>query len=237
MDENKEQAAVDYLKKQIDMGEPETVLAVYQQVIDQNVFHTRIGYDFLQELKDFLYANPNISNERIPDFAPPKNEKTKKKAVLQAEKNNKPSAKKDSKNKSGSPKRVFQKNNPKEQIKTKNTVAKGSRQKNKVLVFSVFLNIVFLAMIIVMFVLTITSDSPNIINYKEKIENEYAQWEEDLTKREQELKKREAVLGETGQSTKALTDGTQMDEQDTADGNDVMMQEGQYADEEYEIIE
>lgn len=182
MDENKERQAVEYLKKQIDMGEPNTVLAVYKQVIEQNVFHTQIGYDFLQELKDFLYANPSIPNSSVPEFQTTSPAKPKKPG---SQEKKKPQKKPEPKTKSPS---SSPKDTAKRPLKKKET--------NKILLFSLFLNIVFLVMVVIMFVLTLTSDSPNIINYREKIENEYAQWEEDLTNREQELKQREAAIGQ-----------------------------------------
>ena len=45
-----------------------------------------------------------------------------------------------------------------------------------------------------MFYVSTTINSPNILNYKEKITDEFASWKEQLDAREQELNEREANL-------------------------------------------
>lgn len=54
--------------------------------------------------------------------------------------------------------------------------------------------IMLLGCVIFMFVITATSNNLNILNYKDKIEDQYSSWEEDLTKREDEVKEREEKL-------------------------------------------
>ena len=49
-------------------------------------------------------------------------------------------------------------------------------------------------MVIVMFVIALKSDVPNIINYKTAIENEYASWEQELAEREKAVREREEEL-------------------------------------------
>ena len=62
------------------------------------------------------------------------------------------------------------------------------------LIFFVFLII----LVILMFVITIKSNNPNILNYKEAIINEYASWEEELNAREEAIKEKEKELEDTG---------------------------------------
>lgn len=50
------------------------------------------------------------------------------------------------------------------------------------------------ACVVFMFVLTATQDSPNIINYKTKLENKYSSWEESLNKREEQVREKEEEL-------------------------------------------
>ena len=59
-----------------------------------------------------------------------------------------------------------------------------------------FLCITMLVIIVGMFVVAGTSNSPNILNYEEKIQDKYAGWEQDLTEREKELKKSQEKLTE-----------------------------------------
>ncbi len=48
--------------------------------------------------------------------------------------------------------------------------------------------------IIVMFTTMIKSDSPNILNYKEKLTNQYASWEDELVEREKAVRAKELEL-------------------------------------------
>ena len=67
-----------------------------------------------------------------------------------------------------------------------------------VLKISVIANIFLVILVILMFVITIKSDNPNILNYKEAVINEYASWEEELKAWEEELTEREKALEDTG---------------------------------------
>lgn len=56
---------------------------------------------------------------------------------------------------------------------------------------SVLLNLIMIVAIIGMFAICLDSDSPNIVNYRRVIINEYSEWEQELTDRESELRKLE----------------------------------------------
>ena len=53
---------------------------------------------------------------------------------------------------------------------------------------------IFLATIIALVVIGMTSNMTTVINYRSKIENEYATWEQDLKTREQQVRDRENQL-------------------------------------------
>lgn len=59
-----------------------------------------------------------------------------------------------------------------------------------------FLCVLFLIMIILMFAITLTSDSPTILNYENEIINRYEGWEQELNEREQALNEREREIEE-----------------------------------------
>ena len=59
---------------------------------------------------------------------------------------------------------------------------------------SVVMNIVMIIAIIAMFVITLNSDQPNILNYEKNIQNKYATWEQELTQREQAVREKEREL-------------------------------------------
>lgn len=48
--------------------------------------------------------------------------------------------------------------------------------------------------IVFMIIISSLSSSPTILNYKQKIENEYADWEQKLSDKEKELNQRERQL-------------------------------------------
>lgn len=60
---------------------------------------------------------------------------------------------------------------------------------------SLGLNLVLIATIIAMFVISFDSNSPTIANYKTAIENEYADWEQQLREREQAVREAERNYG------------------------------------------
>lgn len=59
---------------------------------------------------------------------------------------------------------------------------------------SVILNVLLAAAVIVMFVMTLISDSPNMLNYRTAILNEYSSWQQDLFEREQVIREKEREL-------------------------------------------
>ena len=56
---------------------------------------------------------------------------------------------------------------------------------------SIILNVGLVIVIVAMFIINLTSNNVNIINYRNKIINQYEEWEQSLIKREEEIKKLE----------------------------------------------
>ena len=59
---------------------------------------------------------------------------------------------------------------------------------------SLITNVLLIAAIIAMFIITAKSDNPNILNYETKILNKYAAWEQELTERERAVREKEKEL-------------------------------------------
>lgn len=55
-------------------------------------------------------------------------------------------------------------------------------------VVSLLINVVLAFMVAAMVVMAWNSETPNIVNYRQAVVNEYSQWEQELTEREQELR-------------------------------------------------
>ena len=65
-------------------------------------------------------------------------------------------------------------------------------------IFSIILNIVLLILVGVMFYITVTAETDNIINYRKNITNRYAGWEQELSDREKAVREAEKRLGIEG---------------------------------------
>ena len=71
-----------YLRQKLDMENPNAVFSIYQNLLEQDLFETPVGYCFLKELRDYLLMIPAISNEEvlaIPIRYPQTEEEEKKK--------------------------------------------------------------------------------------------------------------------------------------------------------------
>ena len=62
------------------------------------------------------------------------------------------------------------------------------------------INILLVVLVLAMFVITLKSDNPNILNYRQAITNEYASWEQELTERENKVREKEQMLGMEAES-------------------------------------
>lgn len=62
------------------------------------------------------------------------------------------------------------------------------------LAVSIILNILLVLAMIAMFIISLNSDYPNIINYKRAITDQYATWEQELTERESAVREKEREL-------------------------------------------
>lgn len=62
---------------------------------------------------------------------------------------------------------------------------------------SVCLNILLAVLVAAMFMITLKSDNPNILNYKNAVINEYASWDQELREREKTVREKEKALGIT----------------------------------------
>ena len=66
--------------------------------------------------------------------------------------------------------------------------------KKSQLTISIVLNILLAIAMVAMFVISLNSDNPNIINYERNITNRYAAWEQELTERENVIREKEREL-------------------------------------------
>lgn len=76
---------------------------------------------------------------------------------------------------------------------------------------SIILNIILAVMIAAMFFISSTSNNPTILNYREKIEDQYSQWDTQLREKEKQLREREKALEQKEQNSETAekSDGSQ----------------------------
>lgn len=79
---------------------------------------------------------------------------------------------------------------------TKAKIDSGKKEKEKVspIFISVILNVFLVIAVIAMFVITLNSENPNILNYETAINNKYAYWAEQLGEQESNLREKEKEL-------------------------------------------
>ncbi len=158
---------IEYIKSRMNFNNPAEVFAIYDKMIDNRLFVTPSGFEFLFEIRRFLEESPAIDNETIRAIRTDSlfTQRAKNEARAESRPAPEPDLKKE----------------------LKNTRA-GYRT-------SVIINIFLVILVIAMFAIALNSDNPNILNYKNAIENEYSEWEEELTERENTVRQKEKQLG------------------------------------------
>lgn len=157
-----EQEKIAYLEKRIHYDDPQTVLTVYNKAVENRIFQTPIGLQYLQKLHDFL-TEQKIDGEirsiplyQVYSYDPTEDVKT----------------------------RVAQRRiQPSRYKKLRSSLRK-----------SIILNIFLIVLVAAMFVITMTADQPNILNYERALINKYAGWEQKLTEREAALREKDGSL-------------------------------------------
>lgn len=61
-----EERKIQYMDKHMDYSVPEKVLILYKRSIEERIFKTPVGYDYLKQMQDFLLNCPEINPEAVP---------------------------------------------------------------------------------------------------------------------------------------------------------------------------
>lgn len=164
-----EVAKINYISGKLQEDNPKAVLAVYNRIIQGNIFVTPIGFDYLRTLRDYLYKCPEIPDNMITEIPARVNYSEAVNNVHSGD-------------------NVTNKT-------TVNSHGKGKNYKTEYITSLVF-NVVMIVAVLLMFALALRADTPNIINYRNAITNEYAEWDQQLKDKEKELREREIELDE-----------------------------------------
>ena len=160
-----EQKKVDYLRKNLNHGNPDTVHALYEKAIAERFFKTPIGMSFLKELQDYLIDTADYPESEISAIPVPQGIETSTFAHTRT------------KPKIAAP-----------QQKTK------EKEGLPLHFLSYMLNVILIIAVIAMFIITLKADQPNILNYENSLINKYADWEQELTQREAAVREKELEL-------------------------------------------
>lgn len=167
-----------YVKEHTQMDDPETVLKVYCQLINQKLFETPVGYHFLSTLQEYLMSVPYFVTENIPPIP------------VAASKGGAKTAERDSFGSEGT--------GQKQSVKVVKKVVTEKKVQNVNFKTrfraSFFINVILLLIVAGMFAVTATSGNINIVNYENALVEKYENWESKLEEKEEQLKEREAAL-------------------------------------------
>lgn len=166
-----EEKKILYIGAKLNYDDPQSVLVIYNKMINNRLFITPIGQQFLNEVEHFLLKSPEVDDADIlpiPLFT------------------------------------MFLQGSMGEDV-----LPRIQARKKKPKDFHVQYNIarLIIALLIVcivsMFAITINAENPNILNYRSRIEDEYASWEQELRQRESDVREKERELGMTYEAPSA----------------------------------
>lgn len=157
----KELKKIQYFEEKLDGKNMQTLLAVYDKLMDEKFFSTPVGWEYLRKMQEQLRM-AGIGEERIRPIPM---------YVIFAHKQEEKSS-------------VFDRIRP---------TRKMSRDR-KNLRISLGINLFLAVLVVAMFIITLTGETPNIMNYKKAITDQYASWEQELTEREEIIREKEAEL-------------------------------------------
>ena len=155
-----EKKGVEYLDAQLDYKDEQKVLRTYNELIKKKIFYTPVGLDYLSHLRRVLINSGEIDADKLTPLYVPSG---KKKDSAKVEK--------------------YISNKYKETVGSMNKDLRRTKLLNKNMIL---VNIVLLVIIIAMFIISYTADSPNILNYERELQDKYAGWAEDLKEKEKE---------------------------------------------------
>ena len=154
------------LEEKLDYQNYEMVGAVYKKALNNRVFKTPVGYDFLKRLQRILQENPLPDEEvaSIPVYGVYSMRESANQTVERIQASRKP----------------VKKEKPKQEFFSRKT--------------SILVNIGLLVLVIIMFVISTTSANPTVLNYEKVLQNRYVEWDQQLSDRERVIREKEREL-------------------------------------------
>ena len=159
-----ESQTIAYFKEKTRGRTAGNLLALYDKLLDEKVFKTPVGWEYLKQLQEEI-----LKSDISPDQVRPITLYT------------------------GFTYRV-QEDAQKAAMRQAEAIAQRKEKKDYRFRVSLCVNFLLAVLVAGMFLITLKSDNPNILNYKQVLTNQYASWEQNLTERENRIREKEQEL-------------------------------------------
>ena len=159
-----ESQTIAYFKEKTRGRTAGNLLALYDKLLDEKVFKTPVGWEYLKQLQEEI-----LKSDISPDQVRPITLYT------------------------GFTYRV-QEAAQKAAMRQAEAIAQRKEKKDYRFRVSLCVNFLLAVLVAGMFLITLKSDNPNILNYKQVLTNQYASWEQNLTERENRIREKEQEL-------------------------------------------
>ncbi|MCI8485131.1 MAG: hypothetical protein HFH41_12460 [Lachnospiraceae bacterium] len=209
----REAESIRYVKENLDMENPRMVLEMYRKLTAEKVFETPVGMMYLKRLQDYLLRIPEIQREGLEPIQVSQMVRESSEKNRSGQTKNQGTGNPASQEPAVTPQQNGQQNMEpsdldemavwyEEQLDQEKQKRRGAELKQRqtegrlktnrgFLRFSIAGNLFLLILVIGMVVITLLDDHPNIINYEDKIVNQYEEWERELEEREKKIEKLE----------------------------------------------
>lgn len=163
-----EKKGVEYLDSQLNYKDIGKVMTTYNELVGKKIFYTPVGVEYLNRLLTIIVASGQAEPAKVMPLYVPSG---RKKDSSRVEK--------------------YISRKYKDQVKGLDSTVKKLKNTNRFLGMLVAFMVII---IIAMFVITVKSDNPNVLNYERVLQDKYAGWAEDLAEKEEELRQWEREL-------------------------------------------
>lgn len=161
---------IELLDEKMDYGDVESVAVVYDKARKNHIFKTPIGISYMMRLQNCLVQNRYPGISEMPIYVQTEYGKQKENEKEKSHSNE------------------FWK------ARLENSREETKKQREK-LRLSVGLNLLLTVLVIALFIISQTGNNPTVLNYRSKIIDQYAQWQQQLEERELAVEQKEAELG------------------------------------------
>ncbi len=154
-----------YIESKMDMSNMTVVLGIYNKALENRTFQTPIGMEFMHGLYQMLISSGIDKTEEVKPFP------------LYV---------------------TFRRIDLSETKRKRRVITQREREENSLrlkLRNSYIITGIMVFLVVALLFITFNGTTMNAINYKSAVTNQYAAWEQDLTKREAAIREKERELG------------------------------------------